>query len=150
VWKEEKVLKLQKKIKDQTDDPSNGSTSKTRRKVDSWDSEIEKEGNSGHQYLEMKKLETKVRIEQEDELLEDMCNVVDRLQTISVDINKELGVQSKVIEEINEEVEDAQSAFVMLSKKMDHVINTEKNGFKIIVILSIIIVVLVILVFVII
>jgi len=103
------------------------SSTKTRRKVDPWESEVDKEENSGHQYLEMKKFETKVRVEKEAEILEDMCNVVDRLQTISIDVNKELGVQSKMIEEISEEVEDAQNSFVMLAKKMDHLINTEKK-----------------------
>jgi len=139
-----------KKIKSQDEGSLNVSKKTSRRKIDPWD-EIEKEENhdNGHQYLEMKKLERKVRIEKEDEILEDMCNVVDRLQTITVDINKEIGVQTKIIEEIHEEVDDASSAFVMLTKKMDNVINTEKNGFKIIVILSLIIVVLVILVFII-
>jgi len=116
-----------KRIKSQDEGSLNGNKMKTsRRKIDPWD-EIEENHNNGHQYLEMKKLERKFRIEKEDEILEDMCNVVDRLQTISLDINKEIGVQTTLIEEIHEEVDDASSAFVMLTKKMDNVINTEKK-----------------------
>jgi len=101
----------------------------------------------GNHIVEMKKQTTQARVIQQDEMLEDMCTVVDRLQIISHDINRELRVQSKLIEEVDEEIEDAQSSFVILGKKMDHLINTENNGFKLIIILSLIVVVLVIIIF---
>jgi len=140
-----------KKIKFKDEDiPTPSSSSQiasSRRKIASVESRVEEE-ERGNQFLEMKKQETKKRAEQEDELLEDMCNVVDRLTTISGDINKELGVQAKILGEIDEEIDDAQSSFAMLTKKMDAIINTEKHGFKIIVVLAIIVVLLIIIVFV--
>jgi len=72
--------------------------------------------------------QSQLLIDQQDDVLVEMGDALNRLQNIATDINKEMKVQERVMDEAEGEMDEAKNRLDWALKKMDKILKTSDKG----------------------